>query len=359
MSLISVIRSFQEGGLRRLGAASLVGVMLSAGSVGAVQAQTAPKSKLTVAVASASFAWLPYLVAAGAGYIGEEGIEVENVSIGTNTAPIAALLSGSVDVAAVGVQAALAAVAKKQPIRVLTPLSSEFTSMMFARKDSLSKAKISPDAPIEQRVRALKGMKVAVCSAGCSTDLLLRHLLATYAPELNPDRDLQIVPIVEASSVLASMSRGLVDVAMFSPPVPQKAAADGYAQVYIDTIAGEVPATRGMLFTALLITEKSLKERPQELRGLVRALDRALKLIHADPVKAGAAARQFMPKMDDDLWNAAMRKVVAATPKDPFVSVEGLKKYGALISSGGNKYEVNYDALPVNDLVAAALKEKR
>ena len=344
------------GALRR----GAIGVAL-AGMVALApaHAQPAPKPKLTVAVSSASFAWLPYLVASGAGFIAAEGIEVENVSIGTNTAPIAALLGGSVDVAAVGVQAALAAVDKRQPIRVLVPLTSEFTSVMFARKDVLRKANVSAKSPIAERVKALTGLRVAVCNSGCSTDLFLRYVLATYAPEINPDKDLQIVPILEASSVLASMNRNLIDVAMFSPPVPQKAVLDGYGEMYIDTIAGDVPATKGMVFTALLVTEGSLKARPRELRGLIRAVDKAMKLIHSDPIRAGAAARQFMPKMEDDMWNASMRQMVAATPKDPFVSVEGLKKYGDLINSGTTKYKVDYSALPVNNMVDEALKEKK
>ncbi|WP_454689143.1 ABC transporter substrate-binding protein [Achromobacter aloeverae] len=339
----------------------LFGLALSTGFADSAVAQQAmadarPKLKLTVAISSASFAWLPYLVADGAGYLKDEGIEVQNVSIGTNTAPIAALLGGSVDVAAVGVQAALAAAARKQHIRVLAPLTTEFTAVMFGRKDAMAKAGIKPDAPLAERVRALKGMRVAVCNSGCSTDLLLRYLLATYAPEINPDRDLQIVPILEAGSVRASMSRGLIDFALFSPPVPQRAIADGYAAPYIDTIAGEVPATKGMVFSALLVNEASLKKNPEALRGLVRAVARAMKLIHEDPAKAGAAARKFMPDMDDQVWNAAMRQMVAATPKSPVVSVEGLKKFGDLMSYGPVKYKLDYAALPVNDLVESALK---
>lgn len=359
MLVTSIFKTLRAGALKHFLMLLSVSVSLLACQTGVAAAGAVQKTKLTVAVASNSLAWLPYLVADGAGYLADEGLDVKNVAIGTNTAPIAALLGGSVDVAAVGVQAALTAAARKQPIRVLVPLSTEFTSMMFMRKEAMRKAHVSSNLPLAERVKALKGMKVAICNSGCSTDLLLRYLLATYAPDIKPDRDLQIVPILQASSVLASMSRGMIDVAMFSPPVPEKAVADGYADIYIDTIAGEVPATRGMLFTALLVTDQSLKKNPAALRALVRAIDRALKLIHTHPAKAGAAARKFMPKMGDALWNSAMQKMKQATPKDPFVSVDGLKKYGDLINSGATKFNIDYSALPVNDLVAQALKEER
>jgi ABC-type nitrate/sulfonate/bicarbonate transport system substrate-binding protein len=200
---------------------------------------------------------------------------------------------------------------------------------------------------------------VAACNTGCSLDLLLRFMMKTYAPEIDLQRDVSIVPVSDAKSVLASMSHGAIDAAMFSPPVPQKAVKDGYAAIYIDTIRGDVPATKGMVFTGLMVTEQTVKTRRKELKALVRAVDRALKLIHSDPKRAGAAARKAMANMDDDIWNASMQQMVAATPKDPFVSVEGLRKYGDLINVGPVKYHVDYKALPVNDLVAEALKEKK
>lgn len=347
--------SFRKAFLAFLPCSLLITALLA----GPAGAQTVAKGKLTVAVSSVSFAWLPYYVAVGAGYLADEGIEVENVAIGTNTAPIAALLGNSVDMAAVGVQAALAAVDKRQPIKLLGPLTSEFTSVMFARKEVLDRLKVSRASPIKDRVAALKGLRIAVCNPGCSTDLFLRHILAIYAPEINPERDITIVPILEASNVLASMSRGLIDVSMFSPPVPQKAVADGYGAVYIDTIEGDVPSTKGMLFTALMATEDGIKRKPTEFKGVVRALDRALKLIHSDVEAAGKAARQFMPTIEESLWSASMRQMVSATPKDASISVEGLKRYGDLINSGATKYNVDYGSMAATALIEEALKERK
>ena len=347
------------GDSARLTGIILAAVLMIAPFARAAEPSTTNLRKLTVAAGSTSFAWLPLYVAVGAGYFKDEGLSVEIIPVAANTTPIAAILSGGADIAGIGVQAAFAAADKHQRVKILTPMTTEYTSIIFARKTILKERGVSRNAPLKDRIAALKGLRLATTAVGAGPDLMYRFLFATYAPEIDPDRDVTIVPIGDSRNTLAAMSKGLIDVSAFSPPVPQKAVADGYADVLIDTIAGDVPAAQGLIYTALAVTEQKSKTDAAALRGFVRAIARADLLVHEDIVEAGKAARSFMSQMDSNLYDAGVRAMVPAIPKTPEVPVDGLKKYMALLNVGKFHYSVDYDMLTVNDLVGQALAEKK
>ena len=196
------------------------------------QAQTL--RKVTVAAGSTSFAWLPLYVAHGAGFLKDEGLDVEIVTVAANTTPVATILSGGADIAGIGVQAAFAAADKKQPVKLLTPMTTEYTSVIFARKDVLEQKRVTAKSPLKERVKAMAGLRLATTAVGAGPDLMYRFLFAKYGDGLNAERDAKIVPVGDARNTLAAMSKGAIDVSAFSPPVPQKAYSDGYAALLID-----------------------------------------------------------------------------------------------------------------------------
>jgi NitT/TauT family transport system substrate-binding protein len=155
-------------------AAALVAL---AGTSVPAQAQQAPK-KLVVALGSTSFAWLPFYVAQGAGYFRQEGLEIEITNVAANATPIAAIMSKSADVAGIGVQAAFAAADKKQPVKILTPMTTEFTSLIFARKGLMEKKGVTAQSPLKDRVKAMAGLKLATTAVGAGPDLMYRFLFA-------------------------------------------------------------------------------------------------------------------------------------------------------------------------------------
>jgi NitT/TauT family transport system substrate-binding protein len=333
------------------------GALVFAAGAGSAAAQ--PLHKLSVALGSTSFAWLPLYVADGAGYFKDEGLEIEITNVAANATPVAAILSRSADIAGIGVQAAFAAVDKKQPIKILTPMTTEFTSIIFARKSVLEKKGVGAKSPLKDRVKAMAGLKLATTAVGAGPDLMYRFLFATYGDGLSVDKDATVVPIGDARNTLAAIHNGAADVAAFSPPVPQKAIADGDAAVLIDTIDGDIPETRGMVYTALAVTDDKIRSDAPALEAFVRAIGRADQLIYTDRAAAGKAARQFMGAMESNLYDASVAAMVKATPKTPTVSIDGLKVNMAILKAGGYHYSVDYDRIVANELVRHALDAKK
>ncbi len=315
--------------------------------------------KLSVVVSSTSFAWFPLYVADGAGFFKDEKIDVTITNVKDGAAVVTAIMSGDADIAGVGANAVFAAREKRQPVVLLTPMSTEYTSVIFGRKELFEKKGITANSTLAQKVEAMKGMKVGVIYFGGAQHTMFRFLMSRYA-NADLDKVSEVVPIGDAGATLAAMTRGLVDVTAFSPPVPQRAITEGYGMMVLDPIRGEIPETRGMVFTAMAVMEAAATKRKADLGAFVRAIDKANKLVHSDPVKAGQAARKHMSSMQSDLYEAGVLAMVPATPKTPEVSLEGLKTYYELLKFGGEKYaqgDFDYAASVVNDLVRDAVKK--
>ncbi|HEY8047846.1 MAG TPA: ABC transporter substrate-binding protein [Ramlibacter sp.] len=337
----------------------LTGAVLAFAGVLAPASAQQPPQKLTVALGSTSFAWLPFYVAQGAGYFKAEGLEIEVTNVAANATPVAAILSKSADIAGIGVQAAFAAADKKQPIKILTPMTTEFTSLIFARKGVMEKKGVTAHSPLKDRVKAMAGLKLATTAVGAGPDLMYRFLFARYGDGITVDKDARVVPVGDARNTLAAIKNGAVDVAAFSPPVPEKAISDGDAEMLIDTINGDIPETKGMVYTALAVTADKIRTDGPALEAFVRAIDRANKLIYADTAAAGKAARSFMSSMESNLYDASVKAMVPATPKAPTVSIDGLKVNMNVLKTGGYNYTVDYDTIVANDLVQRALAARK
>lgn len=327
-------------------------------AVGTAQAA----DKLTVVLSSTSFAWFPLYVADGAGLFAKEKLDVEIVNVKDGAVVVTAILNGDADVAGVGGNAVFASRAKGQPIKILTPMNTEYTSTIFGRKDVLEKAGITDKSTLEQKVAALKGLKIGVIYFNGAQHNMMRFLLSKYGAGADVDKVAEVVPIGDAANTLAAMRRGAIDVSAFSPPVAQRAVADGYAMVLIDTINGEIPDTRGMVFTAMAVTENALTAKSKQLAAFVRAIDAADKLIQSDIQAAGKAARKHMGTMDSALYELGTKAMQPASPRSAETPIDGLKKYRELLAIGGSDYakgDFDFDAAVANDFVRDALAGKR
>jgi NitT/TauT family transport system substrate-binding protein len=349
------------GRLMRHGRNLLAGLAVGAALlVGQHAAQAA--DKLKVVLSSTSFAWLPLYVADGAGYFAKEGIDVEIVNVKDGAVVVTAILNGDADIAGVGGNSVFASRAAGKPVKMLTPMNTEYTSTIFGRKDVFEKLGITEKSTLEQKIKALKGLKLGVISFNGGQHTMFRFLFAKYADGADVDKVAQVVPIGDSSNTLAAMRRGAIDASAFSPPVAEKAVADGYAMILVDTIGGDVPETRGMVFTGMAVTDDALKTKAKAMAAFVRAINQADKLIQTDVAAAGNAARKHLTAMDSDLYNIGMKTMVRASPKDALTPIEGLKKYRSLLAFGGASYakgDFDFDAAAANDFVRDALAGKK
>jgi len=337
------------------GPALAIACLLVAGTAQAAE-------KLKVVISSTSFAWLPLYVADGAGLFAKENLDVEIINVKDGTVVVTAILNGDADVAGVGGNAVFASRAAGQPVKFLVPMNTEYTSTIFGRKDVFEKAGITDKSTVEQKIMALKGKRIGVISFNGGQHTMMKFLFAKYAGGADVDKAAEIVPIGDSANTLAAMRRGAIDVSAFSPPVPEKAVADGYAMVLLDMIGGDVPETRGMVFTAMAVTEKALTDKSKQLAAFARAIDAADKLIQNDILAAGKAARKHLTAMDSELYELGIKAMKPASPAGAETPIEGLKKYRELLAFGGTAYakgDFDFEAAVSNQFVRDALAGKK
>jgi NitT/TauT family transport system substrate-binding protein len=312
-----------------------------------------------IAIGSTSFAWFPLYVAIGGGFFKEEGLNVEVVNVPANSTPAAAMLNGSVDLGGLGVQTAFNAIDKGQPIKILTPMVTEYTSTIFVRKGLMKEAGITRQSPLKDKVKFLVGKKLATTAIGAGPHLMYRFLFKQYLDGADVDKLSEVVPIGDSAPTLAGMKRGIIDVSAFSPPVPEKAEADDIGEVLIDFIGGDVPAIKGSIYVVLVVSDEKLKSDGPMVAAFVRAIEKANKLAEKDIVAAGNAAKVMMGAMESELYTRGVRAMAPALPRTATVSIKGLQTFKDLLIDAGYKFDkLDVNKITANEFVEQALTRK-
>jgi ABC-type nitrate/sulfonate/bicarbonate transport system substrate-binding protein len=124
---------------------------------------------------------------------------------------------------------------------------------------------VTPDI---QKITDLKGKKIGV-SFGGSTFSGMKALLEVY--KINSEKDVQYVNIRGSNPKVAAMQQGIIAAALLAPPADYVAIKSGFkrlvnlADVFKDTA-----------FTGLAATAKTIKENPQFVKRMVRAIVRGV-----------------------------------------------------------------------------------
>lgn len=321
---------------------------------------SAAERNVKIAIGSTSFAWFPLYVAVGAGYFKDEGLNVEIVNVPANSTPAAAMLNGSVDLGGLGVQTAFNAIDKGQPIKILTPMVNDYTSTIFVRKGLMKEAGLTRQSPLKDKVKFMVGKKLATTAIGAGPHLMYRYLFKQYLDGADVDKLSEVVPIGNSGPTLAGMERGIIDVSAFSPPVPEKAEADGIGEILIDFIGGDVPAIKGATYVVLVVSDDKLKSDGPMVAAFVRAIERANQLAQKDLLAAGKAAKVMMSSMESDLYDRGVKAMAPALPTTALVPVKGLQTFMDLLIDAGYKFDnVKPANITANDFVEQALAKKK
>ena len=217
-------------------------VILNAGQTGA--------EPVRGAYPSANVQFLPAFVALEKGFYKREGLDAELISVRSAVTAVQALLGGQIHfIFTVGPQ--MPSIWEGSDIILLAQQVGRPTFSMI----------VTPDI---QKVADLKGKKIGV-SFGGSTFSGTKALLELN--KLIPDKDVQYVSIPGSQPKIAAMQQGIIQAALLAPPADFIAIKAGFkrlvnlADVFKDTS-----------FTGLAATGKTIKENPQYVKRMVRAV---------------------------------------------------------------------------------------
>ncbi|WP_243855177.1 ABC transporter substrate-binding protein [Diaminobutyricimonas sp. TR449] len=247
----------------------------------------------------------------------EFGLNFETVTIADagSSNQVAALLAGSADVGSFGINTAVDAILGGAALQIIGG-ASYIQQTIVASNDAIEKYGIDfTDSPIE-RVAALKGATIAAGPEGSSGNNSLRAILADAG--LDPDVDVNIVPLADTSgAVAAGLENGVYD-ATFGPMGSGEAAVlRDKAKTILSVPAGEAEVLEGNINSVFVAPTKLIEEQPELVQRIRDAFRAATNLVEDNPeIARGLIRDNIYPDMEEELFEASWQMTRVGYPKD-------------------------------------------
>ena len=259
----------------------------------------APGIKVRMSFAAISGAVAPIWLAKDSGLFDKNGLDVDPVLIQSGPRSVSALLSGDMPIINTGANSAIAANlgGTKEPVVIAT----FYNTLIFSVIGKTDIANIS----------GLKGKVLGITQAGSLSDFTARLVLAQAG--LAPQRDVTLLPTGDYNGMVVSLSKGLIDAGVFSPPSTLKARKLGFREIL------DVGAT-GIEYagTSIATTRTLAREAPEIPRRMIRSLVEAIHLFKTDKAASLRVLARWTKSMDrevlDELYQTFSGKYLLRAP---------------------------------------------
>ena len=101
----------------------------------------------------------------------------------------------------------------------IMPIFNVYGMTLVLSNKAIAASGITPGMAIDDKVRRLRGLKIGISSPGSSTDALIRSLF--LARGMDPDQQVQLLPIGNGPALLAAFEKGLCDGFVYTAPQPE------------------------------------------------------------------------------------------------------------------------------------------
>jgi NitT/TauT family transport system substrate-binding protein len=279
--------------------------------------------KVRISVTNPNMSFLPSGVALKKGFFKDEGLDVEiirmnvpNIMTALVTGDIGyTLLFGSV------VRGAL----RGMPVRALASLLDGSTHALVAK-------------PEYKSGKELKGKTVGIGNFGGTDEVAGRMMLKSFG--LDTDKDLKFIALGSDRARLAALKEGLVDVAVIAPPGDALGRQMGFNVLLRAYEVFSFP------FIGIGANLKSIKEKREEVKKVVKAMVRANRFIRED--KEGTV-RILMEwgKVEHDHAAASYDSTWKVFSPDGNIPQEGLR---LVLDQAKAELKLSRD-IPVNEII--------
>ncbi len=286
---------------------------------------------------------LSFWVADGAGYFADEKLELVREVPPTPGEVRDLLAKSDAPVAVLPPPIYLELIAAKAPWRIVANLLRNDPINIVVRRSVVEARKVPLQAPVAERLRALRGVRIAVPPGPAS-----RFAALVAAAGLDPARDFQIVTMMgdEENDAFAA---GRVDALFAHTPFLERALVDQDAVIVVNQSAGELPRVAFRQIHVVAVRAEVAAKQPQLVRALCRAVARAERLIHADKRAAVDAILRALPELDRKHVTALVDVYEPAVPATPEPSAAALGPALALYPA--NKVPPKLDGVDVAKFV--------
>lgn len=271
-----------------------------------LEAQGADLEKVRLSVAVESAAYLPVDYAQAAGYFADEGLEVERFVSGGGGADQTALLSGDVQFNIAAPSYQVNHIKAERDVILVDNFISAMNQSLTLSPEAVARTGVSPDAPVEERLRALKGMKLGITRPGAMTDQHVQFLVRQGGLE---QTDVTRVAVGGPQALIVAMESGEIDGFAISLGPDLEAARRG-AVTWINNLRGDVPGLTPFPAINTYVLKSYADENPETVRKFVRATHRAVSDMQSQPPEQTAQVlkdhMKYYRDMDDEILLASI-----------------------------------------------------
>jgi len=166
---------------------------------------------------------------------------------------------------------------------------------------------------IEEKVRRLKGARVAMPSPNGSGEKMLGVLARKY--NLTLPGDIKSVYLgAEAGAYVAAFQRELIDAALPFEPAGVLVQQTGKGKIYLNMMNGEIPEFRDILFMTLATHPDNIKDKPELLRKVAQVFTEATRILKTDPQRSKMLLAKEYPTMTAETNDQAFATVSQVWP---------------------------------------------
>ena len=252
--------------------------------------------KVRISVTNPNMSFLPSAVALKKGFFKDEGLEVEIIRMNVPNI-ITALVTGDIGYTLIFGSVVRGAL-RGMPMRALASLLDGSTHALVAK-------------PEYKSAKDLKGKTVGIGNFGGTDEVAGRMMLKSFG--LDTEKDLKFIALGPDRARLAALKEGLVDVAVIAPPGDALGKQMGFNVMLRAYEVFSFP------FIGIGANLKTIKEKPDEVKKVVKAMVRANRFIREDKESAvrilmewGKVDRDPAAAAYDSTWTVTFLPTVCA-----------------------------------------------
>jgi len=310
-------------------------------------AQALEKIRITIPVPVLNF--YPLYVAADKGFFAKEGYEAEIISTSGDGPDVDALISGSVQFTVSTPNRLFTAFEQGKPLLAVMNVVNRLAVECFMNKEIADELKITTSTPIDETITALKGYTVAGTRPGAFTYLVLQNYIKRVG--LEPQTDIKLIGVGGPSSMIPAIENKTIAMGCSGSPSPEIAASRGKSIVATKNMSGGDPTLDNFLFALLYVEPEYAKQRPEVVRGVIRALRAAIAYIHDTPsAEQLPILRARFTGQSDEILVAALDTNRPTYKRDGLLTQEAVDKAAKFLRDAGIvKADIPWDAVATNE----------
>src|SRR5262249_3791516 len=270
-------------------------------NAGAVEAQ-----KLKIIYSSFTGAYVPLWIAIDEQLGRKYGLDIDSVYAG-RARPHQLLLSGDAQyVVSTGTGVVSSYAAGQKDLVIIASFLNVTGASIFTR-------------PQITKPADLRGKVVGSGRPGSITDVMLHYVLKKKL-NLDPARDVKIVPLGEGSSILPALEKGVVDATVLTTPMRLMAKSKGFREmVDFDDLGIPYP------YVGVSTLKANVKKRPEVTVSLVRTLTEGIQIFKTNREKSMVVMKKYLRGASDDILAETYSYFSAKIQKTPYPSADAVR----------------------------------